>query len=113
MFTSQWSFLSKNSFLPSFLSQGTQQDTAVDTILSATDRLFSSVGDAPEMVKQARILAQATSQLVNAIKGQAESHPEAETQKRLLAAAKVLADATARMVEAAKVIYMIFINLGK
>ena len=30
----------------------------VDTILTATDRLFSSMGDTPEMVKHARILAQ-------------------------------------------------------
>ena len=61
------------------------------------------MGDTPEMVRQARILAQATSQLVNALKSQAESHPDSEIQKKLLAAAKMLADATARMVEAAKV----------
>ena len=61
------------------------------------------MGDTPEMVRQARILAQATSQLVNALKSQAESHPDSEMQKKLLAAAKMLADATARMVEAAKV----------
>ena len=30
----------------------------MDTILTVTDRLFSSVGDAHEMVKQARQLAQ-------------------------------------------------------
>ncbi|KAL3884759.1 hypothetical protein ACJMK2_024867 [Sinanodonta woodiana] len=77
-------------------------EQAVDTILTVTDRLFSSVGDAHEMVKQARQLAQATSQLVNAIRGQAESHPDSDVQKRLLAAAKALADATAKMVEAAK-----------
>ena len=46
---------------------------------------------------------QATSQLVNAIKCQAETHPDSEMQKKLLAAAKMLADATASMVEAAKV----------
>ena len=34
------------------------QEEAVDTILTVTDRLFSSVGDAHEMVKQARQLAQ-------------------------------------------------------
>ncbi|XP_060579795.1 talin-1-like isoform X4 [Ruditapes philippinarum] len=78
------------------------QEEAVDTILSVTDRLFSSVGDAHEMVKQARQLAQATSMLVNTIRGQAESHPDSDVQKRLLAAAKALADATAKMVEAAK-----------
>ncbi len=75
---------------------------AVEVILTATDRLFTSMGDTPEMVKQARVLAQATSQLVNALKTQAEAHPDSEMQKKLLAAAKLLADATARMVEAAK-----------
>lgn len=78
------------------------EDGAVDTILDATDRLFSSTGDASEMVKQAKILAQATSQLIQNIKGQAESQPDSDIQKRLLAAAKTLADATSRLVEAAK-----------
>ena len=41
--------------------------------------------------------------LVNAIKGDAEGHSDSDMQKRLLAAAKALADATAKMVEAAKV----------
>ncbi|XP_021356551.1 talin-1-like isoform X2 [Mizuhopecten yessoensis] len=77
-------------------------EVAVDTILTVTDRLFSSVGDAHEMVKQARQLAQATSNLVNAIREQAEDNSDTDTQKRLLAAAKALADATAKMVEAAK-----------
>lgn len=75
---------------------------AVDTILDATDRLFNSTGDASEMVKQAKILAQATSQLIQNIKGEAESQPDSDIQKRLLAAAKTLADATSRLVEAAK-----------
>ena len=75
---------------------------AVDTILDATDRLFSSTGNANEMVKQAKILAQATSQLIMNIKGQAESQPDSDIQKRLLFAAQTLADATSRLVEAAK-----------
>lgn len=74
----------------------------VHVILNATDQLFNSMGDTPEMVRQARILAQATSQLVNALKSEAEASPDSEQQKKLLAAAKALADATARMVEAAK-----------
>uniref|UniRef100_A0ABM0MR88 Talin-1-like n=1 Tax=Saccoglossus kowalevskii TaxID=10224 RepID=A0ABM0MR88_SACKO len=77
-------------------------DAACDTILTATDRLFSSMGDAAEMVKQAKILAMATSQLVNGIKGEAETADDGDQQKKLLGAAKMLADATARMVEAAK-----------
>ncbi|XP_041355718.1 talin-1-like [Gigantopelta aegis] len=79
-----------------------QHEEAVDQIITVTDRLFSSVGDAHEMVKQARYLAQATSQLVSAIRVQAEGHTDSEMQKRLLAAAKQLADATANLVEAAK-----------
>ena len=49
------------------------------------------------------MLSQATSQLVNALKTEAESQSDSEQQKKLLAAAKMLADATAKMVEAAKV----------
>merc|ERR1719297_744534 len=54
------------------------------------------------MVRQARILAQATAELIQAIKGEAESQSDSDLQKRLLSAAKALADATADMVEAAK-----------
>ena len=35
-----------------------QYDEACDDILGATDRLFNSMGNAGEMVKQAKILAQ-------------------------------------------------------
>ena len=40
---------------------------------------------------------------MNGIKADAERQEDTDTQKRLLAAAKVLADATAKLVEAAKV----------
>lgn len=56
-----------------------------------------------EMVRQARVLAQATSDLVNAMRSDAEAEIDVDNSKKLLAAAKLLADATARMVEAAKV----------
>ncbi|GLV39682.1 rhea [Carabus blaptoides fortunei] len=78
------------------------QEFSVETILVATDKLFASSGDAGEMVKQARVLGQATAQLIQSIKGEAEKQPDSELQRRLLAAAKTLADATARMVEAAR-----------
>lgn len=55
------------------------------------------------MVRQARVLAQATSDLVNAMRSDAEVEIDVDNSKKLLAAAKLLADATARMVEAAKV----------
>lgn len=37
---------------------GEKYDATCDDILSATDRLFNSMGNAGEMVKQAKILAQ-------------------------------------------------------
>lgn len=61
-----------------------------------------------EMVRQARILAQATSDLVNAIKMDAEGESDLENSRKLLSAAKLLADATAKMVEAAKVSLFLF-----
>lgn len=81
---------------------GAGSGEAVDAVFGATDRLFTSMGDPPEMVKQARSVAQVTSQLVSMIKGQADEQSDQDTQRRLMAAAKALAEATARMVEAAK-----------
>ncbi|CAF3837471.1 unnamed protein product [Rotaria magnacalcarata] len=78
-------------------------DQSIDKILTTSDRLFSSVGDAVEMVKQAKILAQATAQLVSSLRQQAElAGDDTNQQKKLLSAAKMLADATAKMVESAK-----------
>ncbi|XP_061451978.1 talin-2 isoform X1 [Rhineura floridana] len=77
-------------------------DQATDTIMCVTESIFSSMGDAGEMVRQARVLAQATSDLVNAMRSDAEAEVDMENSKKLLAAAKLLADSTARMVEAAK-----------
>lgn len=78
------------------------QEGAVETILMATDKMFASTGDAGEMVRQARVLGQATAHLIQSIKGEAEKQTDSEQQQRLLAAAKLLADATAKMVEAAR-----------
>jgi hypothetical protein len=78
-------------------------DQSIDQILNASDRLFSSMGDASEMVKQAKALAQATAQLVSSLRQQAEmAVDDTDRQKKLLSAAKMLADATAKLVEAAK-----------
>uniref|UniRef100_A0A4W5PBY5 Talin 2 n=1 Tax=Hucho hucho TaxID=62062 RepID=A0A4W5PBY5_9TELE len=79
-------------------------DQATDTIMTVTESIFTSMGDAGEMVRQARVLAQATSDLVNAMRSDAEAEVDVDNSKKLLAAAKLLADATARMVEAAKVL---------
>ncbi|UJR28105.1 hypothetical protein I4U23_009360 [Adineta vaga] len=78
-------------------------DQSIDQILTASDRLFSSVGDAVEMVKQAKVLAQATAQLVTSLRQQAElASDDIDQQNKLLSAAKMLADATAKMVDSAK-----------
>src|SRR5690606_29852419 len=45
------------------------QNDPVNAILAANDRLFSSTGDGNEMVKQARLLARATTDLISEIKG--------------------------------------------
>ncbi|XP_023248015.1 talin-2 [Copidosoma floridanum] len=84
------------------LSEETTQEQAIEKIFFATDKLFSISGDAAEMVRQARIVGQATARLIQSIKGDADKRSNTEQQKKLLAAAKVLADATAKMVEAAR-----------
>ena len=71
--------------------------------LVITLSLSSSMGNAQEMVRQAKLLAEATSSLINAIKREAEAETDPDARKKLLDAAKALADATAFMVEAAKV----------
>jgi hypothetical protein len=79
------------------------RDQSIDQILTASDRLFSSMGDATEMVKQAKVLAQATAQLVSSLRQQAESASDnINQQNQFLSGAKMLADATAKMVESAK-----------
>lgn len=83
-------------------AQESVQESSVEVIYTATDKLSAASGDAGEMIKQARVLGQATAQLIQSIKGEAEKQPDSDIQKRLLAAAKTLADATARMVEAAR-----------
>lgn len=50
------------------MAQESIQESSVEQILIATDRLFASTGDAGEMVRQARVLGQATAQLIQAIK---------------------------------------------
>lgn len=83
-------------------AQEVVQEYSVEEIYTATDKLSAASGDPNEMVKQARLLGQATAQLIQSIKGEAEKIPDSDIQRRLLAAAKTLADATARMVEAAR-----------
>ena len=78
------------------------RELSAEQILDASDKMFNAMGNTPEMVQQAKVIARATSSLVHGIKLEAESQSDGDTQNKLLSAAKQLADATARMVEAAK-----------
>ncbi|XP_045457678.1 talin-1 [Melitaea cinxia] len=80
--------------------QATVMEQSVESVMCASERV-SDAPDAPEMVRRARLLGQATARLIADIKTEAEKQPS-ESQRKLLAAAKLLADATARMVEAAR-----------
>lgn len=79
-----------------------KQEESIDKIFSATDNLFNSMGDASEMIRQAKYLAQATTELVNSLKQEAHNQQTNDQQRKLLLAAKLLAEATSKMVEAAK-----------
>ena len=74
----------------------------IDILTLTVDLFFIELG-LSKLLSNIPLLLQATSLLVNAIKGDAEGVGEGDSQKRLLGAAKQLADATAKMVEAAKV----------
>ena len=65
--------------------------------------LVGSMGNAQEMVKQAKILAEITKKLIGALRIESDGKMDADARRRLLDAAKNLADATSHMVEAAKV----------
>lgn len=92
-----------------FTSFEMRQSTKLEPIIMEQMRFANANSMRPfppfsgEMVRQARVLAQATSDLVNAMRSDAEAEVDLDNSKKLLAAAKLLADATARMVEAAKV----------
>ncbi|XP_046974629.1 talin-1 isoform X5 [Vanessa cardui] len=81
-------------------AQATVLEQAVESVVSASERV-ADAPDAPEMVRRARLLGHATARLIADIKTEAEKQPS-DAQCKLLAAAKLLADATTRMVEAAR-----------
>ncbi|XP_050558739.1 talin-1 [Spodoptera frugiperda] len=79
---------------------GTVSERSVESVMCASERVVAAA-DPGDMVRHARLLGQATAHLITNIKTEAEKQPS-EGQRKLLAAAKLLADATARMVEAAR-----------
>ena len=80
------------------LADSQKYEEACEAILAATEMLVGSMGNAQEMVKQAKILAEATSMLVGAIRAESDGQMDADARRRLLDAAKNLADATSRMI---------------
>jgi talin len=84
------------------VSDNNKYDEACEVIIAASESLVNALGNAQEMVSQAKRLAEATQSLVNSIKLEADGESDADARKRLLDAAKSLADATSRMVESAK-----------
>ncbi|KRZ04679.1 Talin-1 [Trichinella zimbabwensis] len=84
---------------PERAQAATEHGKELDKIISTTDKLISYTGSANEMIRQAKVLAEATTHLVTHIRGEADVQSEKE---HLLTAAKRLADATTRMIEAAK-----------
>ncbi|EDV28944.1 uncharacterized protein TRIADDRAFT_19795, partial [Trichoplax adhaerens] len=95
-----------NNFVKGNLSSSNEiskYDGICDVILDASEKLFNSVGNAVEMIKQAKMMAQGASDLVNSIKLEAtEEQYEGDRQKSLLSAARMVSDATGQMVAAAK-----------
>ena len=61
-----------------------------------------SMGNAQEMVRQAKLSAEGTSSLINAIKREVAAETDPDARKKLLDTAKALANSTASMVGAAK-----------
>eukprot|EP00051_Salpingoeca_urceolata_P011463 m.142076 g.142076 ORF g.142076 m.142076 type:complete len:2525 (-) comp17132_c0_seq1:108-7682(-) len=81
---------------------GNKHSDTCAAILMAAEKLNRASGDAPEMVRQAKLLAQATSKLVGLIKEDAQRETDPEAQQRHLLSARALAAATSKMVAAAK-----------
>ncbi|XP_055348935.1 fatty-acid amide hydrolase 2-A-like isoform X2 [Paramacrobiotus metropolitanus] len=91
------------------------QDSLINTVADSTPNLEASVGaitlstsqlckapEPAEMIRQAKILLQATAELVKGLKSEGEAVTGKGLQQHPLAAAKQLEDATTRLLEAAK-----------
>lgn len=83
-------------------SEKAAEKNVYEMILDANDALFRSLGNGDEMVRQATILGQATSQLIKGLKTHANDIDDVNEKDRLLAAAKLLTDATSALLLAAK-----------
>jgi talin len=87
------------------VSQAAIPHAATMEVITESTRTLCQAPEPAEMIRQAKILAQATAELVKGLKSEAEGVTDKDLQRRLLAASKQLAEATTRLVEAAKVMY--------
>jgi hypothetical protein len=78
-------------------------DRSAEQVLGDAQTFIDSIGDLNAVLGAARTLAVSATHMVNTIKNQAAGETDGVEKARLLAAARVLAEATARMVNAAKV----------
>ena len=85
------------------MADSQKYEEACEAILAATEMLVGSMGNPQEMVKQAKILAEAISMLLGAIRAECDGQMDPDAKRCLLDAAKNLADAVSRMIDAAKV----------
>ena len=77
-------------------------DRQVDLVLTASQALLDNSGSAAALISAAKNVAVTSTNLVNALRKQAETESDPAEKERLLAAARALADATQKMVAAAK-----------
>lgn len=78
------------------------REEAVHTIVTSGDLLVQSMGNAPEMVRHAKLIAMAASSLVTVVKTDAAKERDTKERDRQLQAARTLADAAGTVVELAK-----------
>lgn len=79
-----------------------KHDESIERIFNVTDNLVNIMDDPSEIIKQAKFLALATTDLINSLRKEAHVQPTTDQQKKLLLAAKLLAEAISKIVEAAK-----------
>ena len=79
-----------------------KHDESIEKIFQVTDSLVNIMSEPSEIIKQAKYLALATTDLINSLRQEAHVQPTTDQQKKLLLAAKLLAEAISKIVEAAK-----------
>lgn len=85
-------------------ARATRAGDELDSIMTTTDKLISYQGSGSEMIRQAKVLAEATTNLAHHIRGEAEITTDIDHKQRLMGATKKVADATTKMISAAQLV---------